>query len=90
MNVLANAETPVYMFVGENDSYYGSEPLKNAYNQLYNLYTQKGLSEEEIGRLLVLDLKNQSYFSNGGISDQHAGGGLAAHDEAVMGWLFGQ
>lgn len=63
--------------------------MKEAYADLYALYQQKGLSEEEISRLLVLDVKEQEYFSQRGFRDQHAGGGAFAHDEAVMGWLFG-
>ena len=29
LEVLAKAKTPVYLATGENDSYYGSQPLKN-------------------------------------------------------------
>lgn len=89
LKVLADAETPVYMAIGEDDSYYGSAPLKEAYASLYALYEQKGLTEEEISRILVLDVKDQEYFSERGFRDQHAGGGAFAHDEAIMGWLFG-
>lgn len=88
MEPLANAQTPVYMAVGEEDSYYGSEPLISAYNELYSLYESKELSEEEINALLVLDVKDQSYFTQRGFSDQHAGGASFAFDENIMGWLF--
>jgi|GEM_PF-355193 len=90
LETLVASETPVYMAIGEADSYYGSEPLRNTYRQIHELYEEKGLSEEEIGRLLVLDLKDQAYFSARGVSDQHAGGGTFAHDEEIMGWLFGE
>lgn len=88
MEPLANAQTPVYMAVGEEDSYYGSEPLINAYNELYSLYESKGLSAGEINELLVLDVKDRSYFTQRGFSDQHAGGASFAFDENIMGWLF--
>lgn len=88
MEPLANAQTPVYMAVGEEDSYYGSEPLINAYNELYSLYESKGLSAGEINELLVLDVKDRSYFTQRGFSDQHAGGASLAFDENIMGWLF--
>lgn len=45
---------------------------------------------EEINRLLVLDVKEDSYFTERGFRDQHAGGQAFAHDETVMGWLFGE
>lgn len=90
LEVLAQARTPVYMAIGEDDSYYGSSSLKEAYAELRELYLEEGLSEEEIENLIVLDLKEQEYFSEAGYSDQHAGGLAFAHDETIMGWLFGE
>ena len=37
---------------------------------------KKGLSDDEIDDLLVLDIKNQNYFDEGGVENQHGGGGL--------------
>ena len=37
---LAAARTPVYMIIGEDDSYYGSESLKSAYARLHTLYEE--------------------------------------------------
>ncbi len=88
LETLARAERPVYLAVGEEDSYYGSEPLKEAYSRLHALYEEKGLTGQEIDALLVLDVKNQPYFSAHGYSDQHAGGLAFAFDEAIMDWLF--
>lgn len=90
LSVLAQAKTPVYLAIGEDDSYYGSDSLKEAYAQLCALYREQGLSEEEISRLVVLDVKPQEYFTQRGFRDQHAGGQAFAHDEQIMGWLFGQ
>ncbi len=90
LEVLAQARVPVYLAVGEDDSYYGSAPLKEAYAQLHGLYEEQGLSEDEIGEILVLDIKGQDYFSKQGYSDQHAGGLAFAFDEEIMGWLFAQ
>ena len=87
---VAQAEVPVYLAVGEADSYYGSEPLRTAYAQLRALYEEKGLSQEAIDALLVLDVRDQAYFTQQGYTDQHAGGGAFASDPAVMGWLFQQ
>ena len=90
LGVLADAKTPVYMAVGEEDSYYGSAPLKDAYETLYELYERQVLSEDEINKLLVLDVKDQSWFSERGIGDQHGGGGAFAYEDNIMGWLFGE
>lgn len=90
LNVLADARTPVYMAIAENDTYYGSGYLKNAYNELHKLYAEQGLSDSEINEILVLDVKEDGYFTERGYRDQHAGGNAFSADEEVMGWLFGK
>ena len=87
---VVEARVPVYFAIGESDEYYGSEPSREAYDQLHELYTQAGLSEEEIDQLLVLDIKDAAYFTEGGAFNQHGGGFLFAQDPEIMGWLFGQ
>ena len=87
---VVEAQVPVYLAIGEGDEYYGSEPTREAYDQLHALYQEAGLSEEEIGRLLVLDIKDADYFRAGGASSQHGGGNLFAQDPEIMGWLFSQ
>ncbi len=89
LEVLAESRTPVYLAIGEDDEYYGSEPTKRAYDTLRGLYENQGLTDTEIGELLVLDVKDDSYFRDRGMSNQHGGGGLFAYDETIMGWLFG-
>lgn len=88
---VVKARVPVYFAIGEKDEYYGSELSRNAYNAIHKLYEQEGLSNSEIDRLLVLDIKPTSYFSSEGISNQHGYGGyLFVRDKNIMGWLFGQ
>ena len=87
---VVESQTPVYLVVGAEDEYYGSEPTQNAYDQLYQLYRQAGLSDEEIAQLLVLDIKDASYFQERGVSNQHGGGNLFAQDQDIMCWLFQQ
>lgn len=85
---VVRAKTPVYFVIGESDEYYSSRPFKNAYRTLLNLYKEQGLSETEIKNLLVLDVKDASYFTGTGITYQHGGGYLFCRDEQIMGWLF--
>lgn len=87
---VAEARVPVYLVVGEGDEYYGSGPSREAYEQLRTLYADTGLSQEEIGQLLVLDIKDADYFREGGAPNQHGGGNLFAGDPGIMGWLFSQ
>ena len=85
---VVESRTPVYIVVGESDEYYGSEPSEEAYENLYGLYREAGLSDEEISELLVLDIKDAEYFESQGMTNQHGGGNLFAADEDIMGWLF--
>lgn len=82
---LVNAQTPVYFVIGESDEYYGSSRITATYNNLVSLYRAKGLNDEEINRLAVLDIKPRSYFNGG---NQHGGIGKVAHDEQIMEWLL--
>lgn len=79
---------PVYFAIGRNDEYYGSEPTQRAYDTLYGLYEEQGLSDVEIDELLVLDIKEHDYFTDRNTTNEHGGGGLFAYDEEIMGWLF--
>ena len=85
---VAENKVPVYFFIGENDEYYGSSRITETYRRLVSLYEAQGLSEEEIAELAVLDIKDEAYFNKVGAPNQHGGGGFAAYDENVMGWLF--
>ncbi len=79
---------PVYFAIGRNDEYYGLEPTREAYDTFHALYEQQGLTDAEIDELLVLDVKEHTYFTDRGMSNEHGGSGLFAYDEEIMGWLF--
>ena len=87
---VAEAHLPVYFAIGRNDEYYGSEPTIQAYQTLHELYEKQGLTEEEIEKLLVLDVKEHSYFTERNAPNEHGGGGFFAYDDEIMGWLFSQ
>ncbi len=80
----------LYFAIGKNDEYYGSGPTQEAYDALYELYENQGLTKEEIDDLLVLDIKEHDYFTRRNAPNEHGGGGFFAFDEEIMGWLFSQ
>lgn len=49
-----------------------------------------GLSESEIDKLVVLDVKDKDYFEGTPVTYQHGGGYLFCRDKEIMGWLFNQ
>lgn len=85
---VAKQRLPVYFVIGRNDEYYGSEPTWEAYDTLHALYENQGLLDDEIDKLLVLDIKEHDYFTIRNVSNEHGGGLLTAYDETIMGWLF--
>ena len=85
---VVKSRTPIYFVIGEDDEYYGSQPTREAYETLYNMYRDQGLTDQEIDELLVLDIKDADYFESWGVTVQHGGGGLFAQDSEIMGWLF--
>lgn len=88
-DAIVNARTPVYFVIGESDEYYSSKPFKEAYQEIFNLYQEQGLTKQEIDQLLVLDIKDAGYFTAGEIRNQHGGGAaLFCKDANIMGWLF--
>ena len=90
--MLAAAEVPVYLAIGESDDYYGAGPAREAAERMREAYRARGLADERVDELVVLDVKPASYFAERGLGEgtsQHAGGGaLFPHDEQIMGWLF--
>lgn len=57
---VAKAHLPVYIAIGRDDEYYGSGKSQSAYNTLYNLYKQQGLTESEIDKILVMISKKEN------------------------------
>ena len=62
--------------------------MKSACVRLRELYERQGLTDAEIDKLVILDVKDQEYFTQRGYRDQHGGGMVFAKDEKIMGWLF--
>ena len=85
---VVKARTPIYFVIGESDEYYSSKPFKDAYKKLYDMYQEQGLSKKQIQKLLVLDIKDSSYFAGTGITYQHGGGYLFCREKKIMNWLF--
>lgn len=86
----AEARVPVYMATAEKDSYYHISYFESAYNELRSLYEKQGLAEDDIDKLVVLDVRPQKYFTDKGYKrfDQHGGGREFAHEKSIMSWLF--
>ena len=87
--IVVDRRLSVNIAIGKDDDY-GSSPSIIAYNSLYSLYIDDGLTKEEIDEILVLDIKEDEYFTSRNAPNQHGGGGLFALDEDIMPWFFGK
>lgn len=86
---LATARVPIRISLGDADEFYSVEAAQEFTERLRLLYRVQGLSEREIDHLVVLDVKDASYFQ--GSDEQHGtGSSLMANDSRIMGWLFRQ
>lgn len=85
---LARERVAVYLFMAENDEYYGSAKARNAYENLRAAYRETGLSQAEIDTLLKLRIPDNSYFNQRGIFNYHGGGSVLFDDEELIAWVL--
>ena len=85
---VAENRVAVYIFMAENDEYYGSQKARDAYDGLYNAYQEIGLSAEEIDKLLQLEIPDNSYFNALGIYNYHGGANVLFDDETILNWII--
>ena len=78
----------VYIFMAENDEYYGSAKARDAYNGLYEAYLDTGLTESQIEDVLCLEIPDNEYFNSRGIYNYHGGGNILFQDESILNWII--
>lgn len=87
---LAQSGVAVYIFMAENDEYYGSQRARDAYESLLAAYEAAGRTQEEARRLLRLDIREDSYFNSLGITNYHGGGSVLFNEESIQNWVLEQ
>lgn len=80
--------TAVYIFMAENDEYYGSERARDAYEGLYEAYESLGWTPEEIDGVLQVEIPDNAYFNQRGITgNYHGGGNVLFEDSSILSWI---
>ena len=87
---IAQNDVAVYIFMAENDEYYGSAKARSAYDGLQAAYREKGYTDEQIGELLILEIPDNEYFNSRDIYNYHGGGNIVFDDETVLNWILSQ
>lgn len=84
---IAGNGVAVYIFMAENDEYYGSGKARDAYNGLHEAYLDTGLTESQIEDVLCLEIPDNEYFNSRGIYNYHGGGNILFEDESILQWI---
>ena len=84
---IAENGVAVYIFMAENDEYYGSGKARDAYNGLHEAYLDTGLTESQIEDVLCLEIPDNEYFNSRGIYNYHGGGNVLFEDQFILQWI---
>lgn len=83
-------DVAVYIFMAENDEYYGSEKARSAYSSLQAAYREKGYTDEQISERLIVEIPDNEYFNSRGIYNYHGGGNILFDDKNILNWILAQ
>lgn len=87
---IAQNDVAVYIFMAENDEYYGSDKARSAYNGLKVAYQEKGYTDSQINERLIVQIPDNEYFNSRGIYNYHGGGNILFNDENILNWIVSQ
>lgn len=88
---VAEEQMAVYIFMAQNDEYYGSKKAREAYDGLYAAYQERGLSDGEIQPLLQVETPDNAWFRTRGIQgNYHGGGNVMFDEERILDWVVSQ
>ena len=88
-DVVAN-RLPSYVFMAENDEYYGPQRAREVHENLSSRYTAQAPTSDEIDRLVILDLPDNQYFNAQGIDYYHDGGQVVSDKKEIVNWVLDQ
>ncbi len=78
----------VYIFMAENDEYYGSERARDAYQGLYDAYESTGWTQDEISAVLQIQTPDNEWFAERNITGNYHGGGNVVFEEtSILEWI---
>lgn len=85
---IAKSGVAVYIFMAENDEYYGSQKARDAYDGLRDAYQSEGWSDEQIDEVLQMEIPDNEYFNSRGIYNYHGGANVLFEDEMILEWII--
>lgn len=86
---IAENGVAVYIFMAENDEYYGSDRAWEAYEGLHQAYVDAGWTEEDIAGVLQIQTPDNTWFAERGISGNYHGGATVVYDQTeILEWVL--
>ncbi len=86
---IAENGVAVYIFMAENDEYYGSERAQAAYNNIYSAYLEAGWNQDRIDTVLQIQTPDNEWFAARGVTGNYHGGGNVVFEEAsILNWII--
>ena len=86
---IAENGVAVYIFMAENDEYYGSERAWDAYNSLHDAYSEAGWSEDQIADVVQIQTPDDEWFAQRGITgNYHGGGNVVFGEDNILNWIL--
>lgn len=87
---IAENKVAVYIYMAKSDEYYGSQKAQNAYDGLFSAYEESGLTQNQIDRLLQMQLPDDKFFNDRGIYNYHGGANVLFDDKSILNWITSQ
>ena len=85
---IAENGVAVYIFMAENDEYYGSERARDAYQGLYDVYESTRWTQDEISAVLQIQTPDNEWFAERNITGNYHGGGNVVFEEtSILEWI---
>lgn len=86
---IAENNVAVFVFMAENDEYYGSQRARDAYEGLYDAYIKAGRNDEYIDKMLQIRTPDNKWFAERGvIGNYHGGGNIVFEEQEILNWLI--
>ena len=86
---IAENGVAVYIYMAQGDEYYGSRRAREAYNGLRDAYEDAGWTDEEIDRVLQVEIPDDAYFNQRGITgNYHGGANIVFEDTSILNWVI--
>ena len=82
---IAQNDVAVDIFMAQGDEYYGPQRAREAYEGLHAAYVEAGWSKEKIDSVLRIQIPDEAWFAERGVTgNYHGGGNVVFEEESIL------